>query len=112
MKIYRDEPLNDEPLNNEILHSLRKIQAARTRLDLLNASNATPIVLVSQIGFCDTLLQEIQTIQSNLKGRTGRRGSIRRRAVVAKALSQQHTSNRLTRRSGNAFGTRRIVLAT
>jgi hypothetical protein len=81
MKIYRAELFN-----NKILHSLRKIQAARIRIHSLTASNSTPITLVSQIRFCDILLGEIQAIHSSLRieGPVGCRAANRRRPVVAR----------------------------
>ena len=70
--------------NNTLLHSLSTIQAAKTQFHLLTASSLTPTVLVSQIRLCDVLLGEIRTISWSLEGRMKRRGTVRRRTVVAR----------------------------
>jgi hypothetical protein len=78
-------------VNNALLHSLSTIQAAKTRLHLLNGGNLMPTVLVSQIRLCDVLLREIRAIRSSLDGRMRCRGMIRRRSVVARRIrSSRH----------------------
>jgi hypothetical protein len=74
----------DGAFNNKLLHSLSTIQAAKTQLRLLAASNSTPTVLVSQIGLCDVLLGEIRAIRVSLEGGLGYRRAVRQSAVAAK----------------------------
>ena len=77
----------DNPDNIALQHSLATIRAANTQLHLLTTSNSTPTVLVSQIRFCDGLLQEIRAIRSSLESRMRCRGVMRRRsAILASAL--------------------------
>jgi hypothetical protein len=53
--------------NTKLLHSLSTVQAAQAHLRLLTTSNSIPSVLVSQIGLCDVLLEEIRAIRSTLE---------------------------------------------
>ncbi len=75
-----------KPVTDALLHSLSTIQAAKTRLHLLNAGSSTPTVLVSQIRLCDVLLREILAIRSSLASRMRCRSMIRRRPVVARRI--------------------------
>jgi hypothetical protein len=80
MEIHRAGIFNDR-----LFHCLSTIQAAKTQLRLLTTSNSTHTVLVSQIGLCDVLLNEIRAIRLSLEGRLLRhRSSVRRGAFAAK----------------------------
>jgi hypothetical protein len=95
-----------ELFNNALLHSLRTIQAAKTKFHLLTASSLTPTVLVSQIRLCDVLLGEVRAIRYSLEGRMRSRGMIRRRSVVTRrnrssrylAVPQGNLANRSKQR--------------
>ena len=73
-----------EVFNEALLHALSTIQAAKTQFHLLTARSLTPTELVSQIRLCDVLLGEIRAISCSLERRMRSRGTIRRRAVVAR----------------------------
>jgi hypothetical protein len=87
MDIHQARLLNND---NALLRSLSTIQAAKTQLHLLTASNSTPSELVSQIRLCDVLLGEIRAIRSSLQGRMSCRGKIRRRSAVARRRCSRH----------------------
>jgi hypothetical protein len=73
--------------DNQLLQSLGIIQAAKTQLRLLTASNSTPAALASKIGLCDLLLDEIHAIRVSLEGRLGQlrhQRSLRRSTVAVK----------------------------
>jgi hypothetical protein len=96
-----------ELFDQVLLHSLRTIQAAKTRFRLLTASGSTQAGLVSQIELCDVLLDEIRAISCSLERRMSSRGAIRRRSVVARRnrsssylpVAQGNPANRSKRRN-------------
>jgi hypothetical protein len=80
MEIHRAGIFNDR-----LLHFLSTIQAAKRQLRLLTTSNSTQTLLVSQIGLCDVLLNEIRAIRLSLERRLLRhRSSVRHGAFAAK----------------------------
>src|ERR1700738_1199938 len=79
------------PSDHELLHSLSTIQAARTHLHLLTASNSTPTALVLEIRLCDVLSGEIRAIHCSLAGRVRCRGVIRS-SVVAGPIRSRHAA--------------------
>jgi hypothetical protein len=74
--------------DNRLLRSLSTIQAANIQLRLLTTSNSTPTVLVSQIGLCDVLLDEIRAIRLSLERRLRQRGSVC--GVIAAKRNRSH----------------------
>src|SRR3954471_20890076 len=55
--------------NHGLSNSLKAIQAAKSRFNLLTARSSTKAVLASQIELCDILLEEIRAISCGLEKR-------------------------------------------
>jgi hypothetical protein len=69
--------------NNGLAHSLITIRATKTRLSLSTTRESTASVLVSQIGLCDVLLEEIRAIRLRLAGQMKKPASASPRLVFS-----------------------------
>lgn len=57
-----------------LLHSLKTLRTAKSRLHLLTAGSSTQDTLISQIELCDVLLEEIRAISCSLERRMSSNG--------------------------------------
>jgi hypothetical protein len=98
------------PSDNALLHSLSTIQAARTQLHLLTASNSTPTALVSQVRLCDVLPggNSSNSLQSGGSDEVPGRDTS---AFCSCQAYPQQASGHPTRQFGKSFGIPEILFA-
>jgi hypothetical protein len=97
------ESYRGSPFNYALSSSLKTIQTAKSRFNLLAERAPTKDVLTSQIELCDTLLAEIRSIRCGLGKRMSPKSSLSvptRRARSSKLLvaPQRDPPNRSKRR--------------
>jgi len=83
-------------LNNAVSNSLKKIRAAKSRIQGLTSGNATQAALMSQIELCDVLLDEIRSISCSLEKRVETCAAKDRRPVAVRR--HRATAHRIAKR--------------
>ncbi|MGJ4949737.1 hypothetical protein [Bradyrhizobium sp. HKCCYLS20291] len=71
-------------VDHPVFESLKKIRAARSRLQQLTSGRATRAELALQIALYDGLLAELQTISGSLEKRPEARSVVTRRPVATR----------------------------